>query len=529
MRADGAALNAINVLANDSDPDGDALTVTIEQAPDIGTASVNSNNTVKLEPPSSGFKGVTSFKYRVADSTGASAVATAAIFVGVDPFRVAFAADPTGTGAAEVHLADFFEPARALTTATEGNLRLRGFAAANNGSTVVYRREDTTAPATTDLSFVRTAAAAQQVRITFPNGMKPVPDANGRDQFAVSPDGRWIAAVTGDGSSRAVYVLNVDTPADVVLASPAGAVHAAMPRFSLNSQALYFLASDVAGGARQSLYTVALSDPATPAQISATNAPGGADTVLDYFVATDQSRILLEANRSGRVGLYFVDPSHLQTETRISHALAAGETIIASTIGLDPGSGGNARGERVAYTTQRLLTFRSYVAEGSATPNPRDIGPVGSIVIGFRPDGDALLYSRNGTLYETAIGGATAELQVGDGDTGWYDSTGNIVLLEQSLPSGGSPTRYPALAVTVRGSFGTAQTLGTSGMAAHFIDTSGFDRAVTIIGEGATTGAAPARAHLALVNALAPGELLYLADFDSPLELTSPGARVVGY
>jgi len=365
------------------------------------------------------------------------------------------------------------------------------------------------------------------VRIELPNGALPVRDAQGKDQFRVSPDGQWIAAVAKDGTTSAIYILNVSDPASVTAVSPAGAERVALPRFSLNSQALYFLASDPATGSGKSLYTVALSDPGTAAQISAPIAPGSGDDVLDYTVAPDQERILLQAKRDGIVGLYFVDPTHLQNEIQVSHTLAAGEKILESTVGLPAGSGGSASGERVAYTTEWLLTVSTHVAEVSANPDPRGIATSGARIIGFRPDDGGLLYSKNGRVFESVVDSATADQLVGDGGFAWYDSTGNIVLLEQFLPSGGSPPSYPALAVAVRGSFGTTQALGTPGLAAHFIDTSGIDRGVAIIGEGATTGATPTSVRLALVNAMAPDALLYLADFDSPLQLTSGVAQVV--
>lgn len=525
LRADGATLSNINVLANDSDQDGGQLSVTIEQAPTVGTASVNGDGTVKLESLPAGFKGVTRFAYRVTDPSGMSAVSAAAIFVGADPFQVVLAGDATGNGASELYLADFVSTPRALT-ATEGNLRLRGFAASDDGTTVAYAREDTTSSATADLSFVRTASSSQQVRIALPSGTAPLLDAEGNEQFTVSPDGQWIAVVAGDTSTRALYVINVDNPTTVIKASPASALYAERPRFALNSGALYFLASDVSGGGNQSLYMVALSDPATPVRVSA--APSiSTDTVIDFSIASDQSRILLQANRAASIGLYFIDPSQLQIETRVNHQLSAGETIVASTIGLALGSGGSAHGERVAYTTQKQLTFRSYVAEASGNPNSRSIGPAGAIVIGFRPDGGALLYSRNGEIYEAVIDSQEADKLIGNGDFGWYDSTGNIVLLEQSLPSGGSPPLYPALAASSRETFGTTQQLGTAGLAAHFISTSGVDRGVAIMGEGAITGSAPTRARLTLVNAMAPQNILQLSDFESPLDMATDAARVV--
>ena len=129
-------------------------------------------------------------------------------------------------------------------------------------------------------------------------------------------------------------------------------------------------------------------------------------------------------------------------------------------------------------------------------------------------------------MYESPLDGSGDEL-VGPGAHGWYDSTGNIVLLKQFLPSGGSPPSYTALAVSVRGSFGSTQQVGTPVLAAQYINVSGIGHGVTVIGEGPTTGTPASSARLALVNALAPEKLIYLTDLESPLDLASETAQVV--
>jgi hypothetical protein len=526
MRADGAALDSINVRANDNDPDGDPLTVTIEEAPLVGTATVNADGTVRISNLPSGFKGVTRFKYRLTDSSNASVVSTAVVFIGADPFRVLFAGDAAGDGKPEVYLTDLAAPAQAVTAATEGNLRLRGFVSSDNGATIVYRRDATGASTPSDLSFARPAASSSQVRIALPTGVTLATDANGNDEYRVSPDGQWIAIVGSTGAAEGVYVLNVATPATITGVSLPGAALITHLRFARDSSSLFFLASASAGGQNKSVFTVSLASPATAVQISAPIARL-TDDVLDFAVAPDQSRILLQANRGTQVGLYFVDALHLQTESQVSHSLGVGETLLESTIALPAGGGGSSRGMRVGYTTQSLLVgFRTYVAEVTATPNPRVVASGGARVIGFRPDDAALLFSRAGSVLESVIDSNSEQL-VGAGASGWYDSTGNVVLLKQFLPSGGNPPSYPALAVSVRGGFGTTAPVGTPVLAAQYINVSAFDRAVVLMGEGATTGAAPATARLALVNALAPDKLLYFADFQSPLQLTSEVAQAV--
>lgn len=527
LRADGTALTAIGVLTNDTDPDANPLTVTIEEAAPIGTAVVNPDNTVRIDALPTGFKGVTRFKYKVADGGGLTSVATALVFVGVDPFRVLFAGDASSNGSPEVYLADLVSTPTAVTAATEGTLRLQGFQVSSDGTTVVYRRANNT---TTDLSFVRTATPAQQVRITLPGGTTLAQDAQGSDQYRVSPDGQWIVFIARDASNvSAAYVLNVATPTSVTKVNIAGSVYASLPRFSGDSKSLYLLASPSTNGANKGLYTVQLGT-SNVSLVSAPNAVSSADDVLNYTVSPDQQRVALRANRLGREGIYFVNTSQLQTEVRVSHSLALTEALQTgeTTVGRTPGLGGSLLGTRVAYTTLNLATYQTYVADLSATPNPRAIGPgplISTHLVGLRPDDNAVLYSRGTELWEAALDGTTSDQLISAGTAAWYDSTGNIVVVRQTLPSGGST--YTAVGVTVRGAFGTTRPLGTPALAAAYFDLSGFDRAVVVLGEGATSGSASTSARLALVNAVAPDKPLYLADFQSPLQLNSQSSQVV--
>ena len=59
----------LSVLANDSDPDGDALTVTGTTTPAHGSATANANNTVTYTP-AAGYSGPDSFSYTISDGHG---------------------------------------------------------------------------------------------------------------------------------------------------------------------------------------------------------------------------------------------------------------------------------------------------------------------------------------------------------------------------------------------------------------------------------------------------------------------------
>ncbi len=70
----------VTVLANDSDPDGDAIHVTSVAAPAHGTATVNSDGSVRYVA-NAGFAGMESFNYTIADSNGATATAQITVTV----------------------------------------------------------------------------------------------------------------------------------------------------------------------------------------------------------------------------------------------------------------------------------------------------------------------------------------------------------------------------------------------------------------------------------------------------------------
>jgi hypothetical protein len=70
----------IVVVANDTDPDGDPLTVTSVTAPAHGTAANNHDGTVTYSP-ATGFTGSDSFEYTIGDGRGGTDTAQVAVFV----------------------------------------------------------------------------------------------------------------------------------------------------------------------------------------------------------------------------------------------------------------------------------------------------------------------------------------------------------------------------------------------------------------------------------------------------------------
>lgn len=70
----------INVLGNDSDPNGDALLITIDSQPQHGTAVVQNGQIIYT--PAAGYTGTDSFTYIISDGKGGTAAATVTVTVG---------------------------------------------------------------------------------------------------------------------------------------------------------------------------------------------------------------------------------------------------------------------------------------------------------------------------------------------------------------------------------------------------------------------------------------------------------------
>jgi hypothetical protein len=495
----------INVLKTASDPDKDPLTVTVTTAPNVGTATVNSDGTVTI---SNVQKGLVTFGYTVTDPSAKKATANAAVFVGVDPFRAAFVADSATNGSYEVFLTDFAATPTQISSATQGTLRLKGFSIADTGTTVVYRTQDTNSAANTSLSLVRTATPATQVSIPIASGLVPVLDGQGKDQFVVSPDGNWIALIAGAGNSNSLYVVNAAATPPVVTAvvptiAGAAATYATQPIFTSDSKSVYFLASSVTGGANRSLFVVSVNSLSAPTAVSFLSRQFTSDDITAYSVAPNQSTIVIQANRGGSVGLYNIDPTKLQIETPIN-VPPVGAAITASTVGLPPGLGGSNTGTKVAYDV------------GIPVLAPESVG----IYVGDVPPASPAAPSR---VFEIASSAGNSGTQLGVGNQGWYDSGGNIVLLGNRLSSGGA-----RLTSNTR-PFGTPKTITPSGTAAFDLDVSGVSRGVAIFGQAADNGTAPATANLQLVDVASTNTspIMLKPSAAFPLDLTTYASKVV--
>lgn len=188
----------INVLANDIDPDGDALTVSIAAAPANGVAVVNADNTVTYTPAAN-YNGSDSFTYAVSDGRGgtASAAVTVTIIAVDDPaVAVNDAATTTlGTPVTISVLANDYHVDGPLTVAS-ASTPSHGTATVNADGTITYTPVAGYA-GTDSFTYTLVGGATATVTVTV-QGATPTMHVAGIDGIAAvkGNSSQWAAKVT---------------------------------------------------------------------------------------------------------------------------------------------------------------------------------------------------------------------------------------------------------------------------------------------------------------------------------------------
>lgn len=225
----GSSDNALNVLANDTDPDGDALSIVNVSAPANGLATVSGG--VILYTPAAGFVGTDSFSYTVEDGFGGQAMANVTVQVvrpnqpplandvnvstvraqAVDVDVLANVSDPDGDA---LEIIAFGQPANGTVSRVGNQLRYQPDQQFFGEDSFTYQVSDgnggeASATVFVNVAFANRAPVANPDQTVGPPGVPIVVDVLAND-FDPDGDPLEVISVTRITAAAADAVINAD-------------------------------------------------------------------------------------------------------------------------------------------------------------------------------------------------------------------------------------------------------------------------------------------------------------------------------
>ena len=325
----------VDVLANDEEPDGEALTLTLVGNPDFGSAAVE-NRKIRFNLPA-GFRGFNRFQYRAVDGAGQGGVVKAVVFVDAQPSRLVYFSTSSAThGNTNVYVDDFVSTRKLTsieTTYPLDGLYPYSFDRGDSGrSIIVTYKLDTRYVPINALEVIPTDGSFPPRRLT----PAPVGISDSYDVASdISPDGHWVVYMhQRDGIETRYFLADLtQNGATTELGLPAGASSLkpdSAIRFGSGSQNFYapveFEFPNFKRGS--AIYRYSVANPAAAPQLVSPAAREDISVSIRR-VSPDEARILFTEYRQGDFGvtlriLTITNPSAAIT---LSHAFGTQERI----------------------------------------------------------------------------------------------------------------------------------------------------------------------------------------------------------
>jgi len=498
------AIGGATLLANDTDADGNVLTITGVSAPTNGTVAFNAQTNTVTFTPTTGYSGAASFTYAISDGNGGTSSATVSLTVSAPANHAPVAVNDTGfTTLRNTALALGGAALLANDTDADGNaLTITGVSAPTNG-TVAFNAQTNTVTFTPTTGY--TGAASFTYAISDGNGgtssatvsltvNAPVNQA----PVAVNDTGLNTAQNTALAIGGATLLAN-DTDANGDVLTITGVSGATNGTVAYNAQTNIVTFTPTTGYAGAAGFTYSISDGnggTASANVSLTvTAPA---TGVSLFATTDTPTTLNNSDTAPvNLGVKFV-ASSAGTITGIKYYKGASDT------GTHTGSLWSSTGTLLA-----TATFTNETASGWQTvtfSNPVTIAAGTTYVASFQSNGHYTSTSgyfttarTNGPLTAPVNAGVYAYGTANAMPTNTYGAANYWV---DVLFNAGVPANRPPVAVNDTGLTATQNTVLSIGGAALLAnDTDPDGNTLTITGvSGATNGTVAYNAQTNIVT-----------------------------
>jgi Ca2+-binding RTX toxin-like protein len=293
----------IDVLGNDSDPEGEALTVTDTTEPLNGSVVINADGTVTYTPDA-GFTGTDTFDYTITDPAGNESTATVTVVVEDPADLPPVATDDADTTDLDTPvvidvLGNDSDPEGEALTVTDTTEPLNGSVVINADGTVTYTPDaGFTGTDTFDYTITDPAGNESTATVTVvvedPADLPPVAtdDANSTD--VGTPVVIAVLANDSDPEGEALTVAGVTDPANgSVVINADGTVTYTPDAGFTGTDTFDYTITDPAGNESTATVTVMVQDPAMPDGI-VSGTPN--DDLIDTGYTGDPDGDLIDAN-----------------------------------------------------------------------------------------------------------------------------------------------------------------------------------------------------------------------------------------
>jgi hypothetical protein len=389
----------LDVLANDSNPDGEELTLTaVPNTLYFGQSAAVVNGHIEVTMPPN-FVGFARIDYHAENSAGDGGTATAVFFVDTQPFRAVYVSnEETGRNNAYVH--DLISARRVSSFDSASSLSLGPALVSKNGATLVYDAGTSIGGgnyASLEMWAAPVDGSAAPRRIT--RDLQVGETVRGRS--LISPDGRWIVyGITASGVETLFLADLRAGGSSTQIPLPAGATRIESDFnglvFGPTSQFVYYSAT-FGSGSQQGMaaYRFPVSNPtAPPVRLSLPAAAGRFAGVIS--IAQDESRIVQSSFANGAWVLERVETAQPGVITTLE-SLAAGQSLtncltndaltrVACVVVTEPTPG-----------TFAYALHAAHVATAASGVHIANIPTISMppIVSRMHPSGDAVLYFTN--------------------------------------------------------------------------------------------------------------------------------------